>query len=94
MIGNGNVTSLSATINGVSDFQNTYTYDNLDQMTKVVQSSNGGNAVAYKEVDYTYNADGQFTTVTSYAGADETQLVAEGVYQGMQRRGLSWSSDP
>ncbi|MBI3838783.1 MAG: hypothetical protein HY288_12730, partial [Planctomycetia bacterium] len=71
---NGNRTSLLATItNGlgvaVPDFSNTYGYDAINRQTSVQQSGQaGGNLVASKLVNFTYDAAGQLATVTRYAG--------------------------
>ena len=74
-------TALSASIDGTADFTNAYAYDGLGQMTQVMQSGvTGGNAVAEKRVDFAYNADGQFNTITRYANLTGTQLVATGTY--------------
>ena len=49
------------------DFKNTYTYDNIGRMTQIDQTNQtGGNAVADKRIDLTYNAAGQFTDITRY----------------------------
>lgn len=39
-------------------------------MTRVDQQSNGGNSVAEKRVDFSYNALGQFTTIARYKDID------------------------
>ncbi|HEX4000854.1 MAG TPA: hypothetical protein VHX65_20065 [Pirellulales bacterium] len=55
----GNRTSLSSTIAGHADFINTYTYDADDRETFVTQqgaSGSGGDAVAYKQGYFNYNA--------------------------------------
>jgi YD repeat-containing protein len=63
----GNQTQLSASIGSSADFVNSYSYDNLGQMTRVTQSGvSGGDAVAEKRVDFTYDADGQFSTIARY----------------------------
>ena len=55
--GDGNCLSLSATVNSTSDFQNSYSYDALNRMVEVVQSGQqGGDSVAYKRADFTYNS--------------------------------------
>jgi YD repeat-containing protein len=61
---NSSRTSVSATRGGTADFLNTFTYDNLNRMTRVDQTGNGGATVANKRVDFTYNALGQFSTIT------------------------------
>ena len=83
---NGNRTSLAANIGGTvvntngvysvqggtPDFTNTYSYNNLGQMTSVQQTAQfSGNAVTTNEADFTYNANGLLNTVNRYqAGAD------------------------
>jgi len=70
-------TSLTATVGGTADFQNTYLYDPLSRMTSVRQTGQtGGNTVAQKRVDFEYNAIDQFTKITRYkdtAGAATTR---------------------
>ena len=58
-------TGLSATIDAMADFANTYSYDHLGRLTRVDQlGQTGGNSVAAKRGDFTYNALGQFATST------------------------------
>ena len=82
----GNRTQLAATIGGTNDFVNNYQYafdptDNLyGQMSQVTQSAQGRQAVAAKRVDFTYFADGQFSTIARYASLDTSQLVAGSAY--------------
>ena len=60
------------------DYQNTYGYDANGELTQIIQTGQtGGNAVASKEIDLTYNAAGQFQTITRY---ENGQLVAETDY--------------
>jgi RHS repeat-associated protein len=74
-------TQVTATVAGTADFQNTYTYDALDRMTQVRQvGQTGGNAVAAKRVDLTYNAAGNFASIVRYANAAGTQTVATTTY--------------
>jgi RHS repeat-associated protein len=64
---NGNRTSLSATIDSTDDFENSYSYDLLNRLTRVDQIGvSGGNTVAEKRVDFTYNVDGRFSTIARY----------------------------
>ena len=80
---NGNRTSLAATIDGVADFLNTYTYDHLHRMTSVAQSSQLGSPsspIADKLVTFSYNPSHQFDTITRYADLAGTQLVAASTY--------------
>jgi RHS repeat-associated protein len=80
----GNRTSLEATVNGTADFQNGYSYDALNEMLEVAQQgASGGNAVAAKRVDFTYNDDGQFSAITRHAdssGGAQSDVVASSVY--------------
>ena len=63
----GDRTSLSAAIAGTADFLNSYSYDADQRLTMLQQQQQtGGNTVAYKEVDFAYNALGQFTTIGDY----------------------------
>ena len=81
-----NRTQLAATIGTTADFVNNYQYtfyptDNLyGQMSQVTQTSNGGDAVDDKRVDFTYDADGQSSTIDRYASLDTSQLVADSTY--------------
>jgi RHS repeat-associated protein len=74
-------TSLSATIGGVADFQNSYTYDTLLRMTDVTQQGvTGGNAVADKHVSLTFDADGRTEYIRRYASTGTGDLVAASHY--------------
>jgi hypothetical protein len=44
------------------------------------KSRPGGNTVAAKLVNFTYNADGQYTTISRYANLAATQLAATSTY--------------
>ena len=77
----GDRTQLSATIGQTADFMNNYAYNGLGQMTQVTQSgATGGDAVAEKRIDISYDAAGQFNTVSRYADLAGTELVAESDY--------------
>ena len=77
----GNRTSLSATIDTTADFLNQYTYDALHRMTRIEQSGqSGGNAVAEKRIDLSYDAASQWQTITRYADLAGTKLVATSDY--------------
>jgi RHS repeat-associated protein len=83
-----NRTELSATIGGTADFKNTYVYDGLNRMTQVIQQGQGGgNAVAVKRVDLTYNAAGQFDVISRYQSTNTSAPVATSHfgYDGMGR---------
>ena len=83
-----NRTGLSAQIkigagSWTNDFQNTYTYDNLDRQIKIEQTSQtGGHAVAAKRVDLAYNADDQYTSIDRYdnLAGGSSNLVATSTY--------------
>ena len=77
---NGNRTSLIATIDGVQDFRNQYTYDDLNRLTGEMQFGQAGNLVSEKRVDFTYDLDGQWDTMTRYASLDTSQFVATSLY--------------
>ena len=63
---------------GTLDYQNAYTYDDNGDLTQIVQSSqSNGDAVATKEIDFTYTSAGQFDTITRY---ENGQLVAQSDY--------------
>jgi len=62
-----NRTQLTATVAGVADFLNSYTYDALQQLTQETQmGQTAGNGVAPKGVMFAYNLDGQFTTAMRF----------------------------
>jgi hypothetical protein len=75
---------LSATIDTTADFVNQYTYDALHRMTRIEQSGqsgqSGGNAVAEKRIDLSYDAASQWQTITRYADLAATKLVATSDY--------------
>jgi len=57
-------TQLKATIASTLDFQNDYTFDNLQRQTRVEQvGQSGGNTVASKRLNYAYNAASFVTSV-------------------------------
>ena len=83
----GNRTQLAAMIGTTADFVNNYQYafdpsNNLyGQMSQVTQSGvSGGDAVDPKRVDFTYDADGQFSTIDRCASLDTSQPVADSAY--------------
>ena len=79
--GDGNTTQLAATVGGTADFLDAYSYDDFGGMTQAAQSGvSGGNGVAPAMANFTYNADGQFSTISRYADLAGTQLVATGAY--------------
>src|SRR5258708_20879163 len=77
----GRKTSLSATVAGTADFLNNYSYDALNRVTTVTQAQQtGGNSVAAKRVNFAYNTDGQYTSISRYADTTGTNLVATSTY--------------
>lgn len=63
----GNRTSLGATLDGVADFQNDYTFDPLGRMTQITQadgSPGAGYAITDKRVDLAYDDSGRFAGVS------------------------------
>jgi RHS repeat-associated protein len=85
---NSNRLTLASTIGGTADFKNTYVYDNLDRMTRVVQEDvTGGNVVADKRVDFQYNALSQFTQLDRYQSTGTSNLVGTTTfaYDGLNR---------
>jgi len=80
---NSNRTSLSATIAGTADFQNVYTYDALDRLTQLYQQGQtGGNAVATKGANITYNLLGQLATIarTNFFGVGPAPDIATSTF--------------
>jgi YD repeat-containing protein len=73
----GNRSSLAATVGGVKDFLNSYSYNTLSQLYQLTQQGqSGGNAVATKSIYYTLDAIGDVTGIYRSnligAGATET----------------------
>ena len=79
---NGLRTVLQATIGSTADFKNDYEYDNLSRLKKLTQQDvGGGNTVADKRVEFTYNLAGQFDTITRHADlSGSSQIVATSTY--------------
>ncbi|TAG67879.1 MAG: hypothetical protein EAZ25_05665 [Oscillatoriales cyanobacterium] len=73
----GNVDLMTDTINGQLAGTNDYTYDARSRMTRINQSGTG---VSNKQVDFTYNKIGQFSSINRYADSNGTQLVAGSNY--------------
>lgn len=60
-------TGLSATISSTADFDNSYSYDRFNRLTRIDQvGQGGGNGVSKKRVDFAYNDLDQYTGVTRY----------------------------
>lgn len=74
----GNVLSLSDRINGQARGLTTYTYDNIDRLTKITQSGNG---VSDKRVDFNYSSEVRLSSINRYADLNGTQLVTSTNYQ-------------
>ncbi|EAQ79300.1 Calx-beta domain-containing protein [Blastopirellula marina] len=75
--------SLAVEIDGSDDLESEYAYDYLNRMTQVTQAGQvGGNTVAEKRVDFTYDAEDkyQFTSITRYADLAGTETVATSTY--------------
>jgi YD repeat-containing protein len=84
----GSVTEIAATIGSTADFLNTLTYDNLQRVTRLEQTDQaGGNAVADKRADFSYDASGAFTRISRYADLAGTEHVASShfAYDGIGR---------
>ena len=69
------------TIDGTDDFENAYAYDCLRPLdASDANRRPGGNAVADKRVDFTYNDAGQLETIARYADLAALDPVASTVY--------------
>jgi len=56
---NSRRTQQTATISGTADYKNTWTFENANRLTQVKQEGqSGGNTVAAKRVDFTWNTGG------------------------------------
>lgn len=63
----GNRTSLSATIDSTDDFSNSYHFDALNRVRRILQQGvTGGNTVAEKRIDRTYNVDGRYDSIKRF----------------------------
>jgi YD repeat-containing protein len=77
----GSVTSIQAIIGGTADFENAYTYDNLQRITRFDQGEYGsGNTVAEKRFDFFYSAASAFTRIDRYADLAGGEYVASTHY--------------
>jgi len=77
----GNVTQVSATVGGTADYVTDYIYDALGRVTSVQQHGvTGGNTVAEKRIDFSYDVVGQYATITTYADLAATDLVTTATY--------------
>ena len=78
---NGNRTSLDATIGTNADFQNSYSYDGFGNETGVTQrGATDGDAVAAKNVTFSYDLDNRLTGINRYASTSTANSVAQSVY--------------
>ncbi len=69
---------MAAFVDSSCDFVDDYSYDSLGRVISVVEYGvSGGDAVANKEIDLTYNSDGELATVDRY---QDGQLAVEGDY--------------
>jgi RHS repeat-associated protein len=94
----GDMLTQSATIAGTADFLNNYTYNDDQELTTVTQQGqNGGNAVSPKEIDYAYNAIGQFTDVWDYNTLSGPRInVLHGAFSydnGARLTGIAYTSN-
>ena len=79
----GRQNTLSATINSIADFVNTYSYDTAGRMSKITQTdgnSSAGYAVKDKRVDMNYDSVGRFTSIARYESLTTTNSVATSNY--------------
>src|SRR5437868_15232049 len=75
------MTSQSATVASTLDFLNNYAYNADSQVTQITQQGQtGGNTVAAKLVNFTFDHDGRLTVMSRYANLGATQLVATSTY--------------
>ena len=76
----GRLEQVATTIGGTADAVTDYYYDSLGRLASIQQQDGGGNAVAEKCVDFTYDDAGQWDAVSRYADLAATDLVATGTY--------------
>lgn len=76
----GRRTSSSASVDSTADYSNSWTYDGLSRATQLQQTNGGGNTVADKRVDLTYNDRGQFATITRYEDLSGMSEVVTSTY--------------
>jgi RHS repeat-associated protein len=84
----GNVVQIEATIDGTADFVNNNQADNAGRMIQATQAGvTGGSAVASKQVDLSFNPDGQFSTIARYADSagDDPVATSQFGYDGLGR---------
>ncbi len=74
-------TELQAWFDSTKDFRNTYTYDNMQRLSVMVQqTASGGNVVAPKRIEFNYNEISQYTSINRYAATSATEFVAASYY--------------
>ncbi len=73
--GVGRLEQVVTTIGGSADAVTDYYYDSLDRLASLRQHGVvGGNAVAEKRVDFTYDDAGQWAAISRYADLAATDL--------------------
>lgn len=73
----GNIISVSDTIDGEAGATTAYNYDELDRVDRITQF---GDNVAEKRVDFDFDAIGQYESITRYSDLSGTELVAQSSY--------------
>lgn len=69
------------------DYKNAYVYDDLGRLEVLKQQGWGGNTVAEKYVDFTYNALGQFTLIQRFDDVDNPNNEIIASYYGYDNLG-------
>jgi|GEM_PF-1562810 len=77
--------TLSATINSIADFVNTYSYDTAGRMSQITQTRGVGfqpanSSLSDKRIDMTYDSVGRFTSIARYESLTTTNSVATSNY--------------
>lgn len=73
----GNLISVSDTIEGQAGGTTAYSYDELDRVTQITQNGNG---VSDKRVDFTYNPIGQVEAIDRYSDLNGAQFITGTTY--------------
>jgi len=79
----GRRNTLSATINSIADFVNTYSYDTAGRMSQITQTdgnASAGYAVHDKRIDMNYDPVGRFTSIARYESLTTTNAIAMSNY--------------
>jgi RHS repeat-associated protein len=71
---------IQSEIGGTDDFKNTYGYDAWGRISSLIQQGGGGNTVAGKRADFTYNAANQFEKISRYEGTGTSELAINTFY--------------